>query len=30
MEKKHGLAALLLLFLLVASGPSGNYASPLK
>ena len=30
MEKKHGLAALLLLFLLVACGPSGNYGYPLK
>ena len=30
MEKKHGLAALLLLLLLVACGPSGNYGYPLK
>ena len=30
MEKKHGLAALLLLFLLVACGPPGNYDYPLK
>ena len=30
MEKKHGLAALLLLFLLVACGPSGNYGYPSK
>ena len=30
MEKKHGLAALLSLLLLVACGPSGNYGYPLK
>ncbi len=30
MEKKHGLAALLLLFLLVACGRSDNYGYPSK